>query len=66
MSIETLKCNGQTAESTSENAEMLNNQFCSAFTREDTNNVPSKRHPPHPSMPKIHTTQTGVVNCIKS
>jgi len=44
---------------------MLNNQFCSVFTQEDTNNIPSKGHSPHPSMPKIHITLNGVINCIK-
>jgi len=65
MSIGNLKRNGQIAESASEKAEMLNNQFCSAFTQEDTNNIPIKGHSPHPSMPKIHITLNGVNNCIK-
>ena len=42
MGIGTLKNNGVLAETAEQKAEMLNNQFTSVFTTENTTNMPSK------------------------
>ncbi|XP_060578328.1 uncharacterized protein LOC132735405, partial [Ruditapes philippinarum] len=61
VNIGTLKNNGQIAESASHKAEMLNNQFCSVFTKESLDNLPNKGSSPYCSMPKINVTLNGVV-----
>ena len=47
--------------SSSKKAEILNNQFHSAFTAEDTSNVPSKGDSPFPPMADIHVADIHVV-----
>ena len=49
--ISVLKKDGQTAISSQEKAEMLNNQFRSVFTNEDTSNIPQ---PEGKISPDIH------------
>lgn len=41
-------------------AEILNDQFKSVFTEEDTSNVPSKGKSPYPDMPGITVREKGV------
>jgi hypothetical protein len=65
MSIGSLKDNGQIAESPKDKAEMLNNQFCSVFTQENLNYIPSKGESPYRAMARIHVTVNGVIKSIK-
>ena len=44
----------------SSNVEILNDQFVSAYTREDNTNMPSKGPSPHPTMEKINVQSKGV------
>ena len=37
-------------------AEILNNQFCSGFTSEDTTNIPKLAGPPTTEMPEFEIT----------
>lgn len=53
MGISTLKNNGELAESSQQKAEMLNNQFTSVFTTENTTHIPSKGDSPYKNMNNI-------------
>ena len=44
----------------SSKVEILNDQFVSAYTREDKTNMPSKGPSPHPTMEKINVQSKGV------
>ena len=50
--------------SSSKKAEILNNQFLSAFTAEDTSNIPSKGASPFPAMSNIQVSVGGVKNLL--
>ena len=45
--VSPLKENGQLHSDSRRKAEILNNQFCSVFTSEDTTNIPKITGPPH-------------------
>ena len=60
MGVSPLKRNGLTFSDSKTKANILNDQFCNAFTREDTNNMPQMKDSPHPSMPDITVSITGV------
>ena len=47
-----------------EKAEILNKQFKSVFTVEDTSTVPDKGTSPYPSIPDINVTLNGVRNLL--
>jgi len=47
-------------------ANILNEQFKSAFTTEDTTTVPNKGQSPHPTMPEIKINTNGVIKLLKS
>ena len=46
-------------------AEILNNQFCSVFTSEDTANIPKLPGPPNTEMPKFEITVQGVTKLLE-
>ena len=47
-----------------EKAEILNNQFKSVFTSEDTSCIPDRGNSPYPPIPDIHITLNGVRNLL--
>jgi hypothetical protein len=47
-------------------ANILNEQFKSAFTTEDTTTMPNKGRSPHPTMPEIKINTNGVIQLLKS
>ncbi len=57
MGIGTLKNNGVLAETAEQKAEMLNNQFTSVFTTENTTNMPSKGNLPFKPMKDIKISE---------
>ena len=46
-------------------AEILNNQFCSVFTSEDTTNIPKLPGQPNTEMPKFEITVQGVTKLVE-
>ena len=58
--VSTLTSKGKTAVDPKDKAEMLNNQFSSVFTREDSSNVPDLGESPYPEMPSIIVGEPGV------
>ena len=46
-------------------AEILNNQFCSVFTSEDTTNIPKLPEPPNTEMPKFEITDQDVTKLLE-
>ena len=60
MGIGTLKNNGVLAETAEQKAEMLNSQFTSVFTTENTTNMPSKGNSPVKPMKDIKISEKGV------
>ncbi|KAA0184838.1 hypothetical protein HAZT_HAZT002046 [Hyalella azteca] len=47
-------------------ADILNNQFCTAFTREDMTHMPVLDSSPHPTVPEINITENGVYKLLAS
>jgi hypothetical protein len=47
-------------------ANILNEQFKSAFTTEDTTTMPNKGQSPHPTMPEIKINTNGEIKLLKS
>lgn len=47
-------------------AEILNKQFKSAFTAEDTTSMPNKGPSPYPTMPDITINNNGLIKILKS
>ena len=45
-------------------AEILNQQFCSVFTDEDTTNMPKLEGPPTTPMNNIEITQSGITKLL--
>ena len=64
MGIGTLKANGKIAETPVEKANILNEQFTSVFTVEDTNNIPEKGPSPYTPMKNIVISNAGVRKSI--
>ena len=60
-----MKENGQLHSDCRRKAEILNNQFCSVFTSEDTTNIPKLPGPPNTEMPKFEITVEGVTKLLK-
>ena len=58
--VSTLCTDGKTGSEPREKAEMLNAQFSSVFTREDTTNIPDLGKSPYPQMPTIDVGEAGV------
>ena len=46
-------------------ANILNDKFCSVFTRENTNDLPAPDVSPHPSMLEIQVNNAGVFKLLK-
>jgi hypothetical protein len=65
MGIGALKGNEKIAETPSEKAIILNEQFTSVFTKEDTNNIPEKGPSVYTSMKNITISNTGVKKSIQ-
>jgi hypothetical protein len=64
MGIGTLKNNGVLAETAEQKAEMLNNQFTSVFTTENTTNMPSKGTSQFKPMKDIKISEKGVEKAL--
>ena len=54
--VSPLKENGQLHSDSRRKAVILNNQFCSVFTSEETKNIPKLTGPPNTEMPKFDIT----------
>ena len=63
--VSPLKENGQLHSDSRRKAEILNNQFCSVFTSEDTKNIPKLPGPPNTEMPKFKITVQGVTKLLE-
>ena len=63
--VSPLKENGQLHSDSRRKAEILNNQFCSVFTSEDTTNIPKLPGPPNTEMPKFQITVQGVTKLLE-
>ena len=63
--VSSLKENGQLHSDSRRKAEILNNQFCSVFTSEDTLNIPKLPGPPNTEMPKFEITVQGVTKLLE-
>lgn len=61
-----LKADGKLATTSSQKAEMLNNQFKSVFTKEDCSNIPNMGPSPHPCMEDIVITKAGVLKLLQN
>jgi hypothetical protein len=59
MGIGTLKNNGVLAETAEQKAEMLNSQFTSVYTTENTTNMPSKGNSPFKPMKDIKISENN-------
>ena len=64
MGIGTLKNNEVLAETAEQKAEMLNNQFTSVFTTENSTNMPSKGNSPFQPMKDIKISEKGVEKAL--
>ncbi|KAL8616823.1 hypothetical protein ACOMHN_017860 [Nucella lapillus] len=58
--VSPLKQNGLTFSKNKTKADILNEQFCSVFTKEDTVNIPQLDPGPHPTMPDVAISEQGV------
>ena len=47
-------------------SDILNNQFQSVYTREDTSNLPDEGPSPHPTMKNITVNIPGVIKLLKN
>ena len=63
--VSPLKENGQLHSDSRRKAEILNNQFWSVFTSEDTKNIPKLPGPPNTEMPKFEITVQGVTKLLE-
>ena len=57
--------NGSFQIESAKSAEVLNNQFVSAYTHADTESIPHKGSRPYPSMQKIKVNRTGVAKLLR-
>ncbi|MEG7524911.1 MAG: hypothetical protein M3H12_17755, partial [Chromatiales bacterium] len=64
--VSPLKRNGLTFSDSKMKADILNYQYCSAFTTEDTGNIPSLGSSPHPTMPDISIGENGVFKLLSN
>ena len=55
---------GQLHSDSRRKAEILNQQFCSVFTDEDTTNLPKLEGPPTSDMNNIEITQSGITKLL--
>ena len=60
------KADGLLYSDTESKAEILNEQFHSVYTREDTTTMPEKGPSPYPEMPNIHVSNAGVLKLLKN
>ena len=49
----------------SKKADILNDQFQSEYTQENTSSIPNKGPSPHPSMPRIKIDLNGVIKLLR-
>ena len=61
-----LKCDGITHTDSISKAEILNQQFSSVFTREQTDDIPDKGISPHHTIPELIINSTGVAKLLKN
>ena len=66
MGIAPLKRNGLTFSDSKTKADILNDQFCNAFTREDLSNIPNLENSPHPDMEEITVEENGVRKLLRN
>ena len=66
MGVSPLKRNGLSFSDSKTKANILNDQFCNAFTREDLSNIPVLENSPHPSMPDILVEENGVKKLLQN
>ena len=64
--IPPLKEDGRLYSDSKSKADILNRQFTSVFTREDTSNIPTPTGPPQPSMPDIEVEVRGVQKLLSN
>ena len=55
---------GQLHSDSRRKAEILNQQFCSVFTDEDTTNMPKLERPPTTDTDKIEITESGITKLL--
>ena len=60
-----MKDSGRIAENAKDKAEMINETFCSDFTKENLDNIPDKGQSPYQPMPHMYVTLNGVIKCVK-
>ena len=63
--VSPLKHDGQLHSDSSRKATILNQQFCSVFTSEDTNNIPKLPGPPNIEMPLFQISEEGVAKLLE-
>ena len=63
--ISVLKKDGQTAISSQEKAEILNNQFSSVFTNEDTSNIPQPEGKISPDIDQLIIDTNGITKLLQ-
>ena len=63
--VSPLKENGQLHSDSRRKVKILNNQFCSVFTSEDTTNIPKLTGPPNTEMPKFEITVQVVTKLLE-
>ena len=61
-----LKKEGKLITETEEKANILNQQFQSVFNNETYLNIPEKGPSPHPQIPYIHISETGINQFLSS
>ena len=66
MGIAPLKRNGLSFSDSKTKADILNDQFCNAFTREDLSNIPTLENSPHRDMPDIVVEVNGVRKLLQN
>ena len=64
-SVGILHSNGKTAIDPSEKANMLNEQFASVFSTDESTDSPDLGPSPHPPMPEIKISEVGVLALLK-
>jgi hypothetical protein len=61
-----LKENGVFVSDSKGKASILNRQYESVFTREDSTNIPSPLEPPSPTMPTINISRNGILKQLQN
>ena len=64
-SVSPLKSEGVLISDAKGKANILNQQYCSVFSIEDTSTIPSKGHSTKPTLPDTTVTEEGVLNMLQ-